>query len=110
MADGGDYNMPRQRSETVSQRSVRIDPTVEQIEQTPSVPSIVPPPSSNGTAVADCQDHAVDMEAKPLEATFSPDPQVKEGMLRFRQKRSKTIDLDDYFVRAAPAPAPIGPY
>ncbi|OJD29329.1 uncharacterized protein BKCO1_8400030 [Diplodia corticola] len=97
MADSVEYQSRRARSSTLrsSQRSVRIDPPMEHIEPTPSVPSIHLPPSSSGTAVTDQE--KIDMESKPLEATFSPDPQVAPAMRKFRQKRTKSIDLDDYF-------------
>ncbi|KKY16537.1 hypothetical protein UCDDS831_g07036 [Diplodia seriata] len=97
MADGVEYQQRRDRSSTLrsSQRSVRIEPPMEHIEPTPSIPSIHMPPSSSGTAVTDQE--KIDMESKPLEATFSPDPQVAPAMRKFRQKRTKSIDLDDYF-------------
>ncbi|KAB2578012.1 Bestrophin/UPF0187 [Lasiodiplodia theobromae] len=96
MADGMDYQHQRQRSGTASQRSVRVEAPMEPVEPVPSVPSIHQiPPSSSGTAVTDQE--KIDMESKPLETTFSPDPQVAPAMRKFRQKRTKSIDLDDYF-------------
>ncbi|KAK7725625.1 hypothetical protein SLS57_003690 [Botryosphaeria dothidea] len=94
MADGGDYNTRRARAETVSSRSVRIDQSADQVEPTPSAYAVHPPPSSNGTAVT--EQEKLDIETKPLEAAFSPG-HIAPQMIKYRQKRSKTIDLDDYF-------------
>lgn len=108
MADGMDYQHQRQRSGTASQRSVRVEAPMEPVEPVPSVPSIHQiPPSSSGTAVTDQE--KIDMESKPLETTFSPDPQVAPAMRKFRQKRTKSIDLDDYFVCRLHQPCALPP-